>query len=139
MTPARHIYFFKQRFAPKVKAGEKLTTFRRLRKRMPLVGDIADLRTWEASPYYSKQIHLCLGEITEVTRYIIEPYYYEMFQLNDAEEIREVPETEIEEIAHADGFDTTQDFFSFFVKTYPREWKLKMFLTRWKQLPTTNH
>jgi uncharacterized protein YqfB (UPF0267 family) len=59
---------FLPRFAPKVKAGEKLRTIRGERKRPIKVGDKLSLRMWSARPYNSPQIILRESVCMKVTR-----------------------------------------------------------------------
>lgn len=62
----RHVYLFQPRFAALVRADRKHQTIRATRRRMPSLGDIADLREWDGKPYRSAQIKIYEAEITKV-------------------------------------------------------------------------
>lgn len=105
----RRVFMFKQQFAGLVESWEKLQTVRPTPKRMPRVGDIADLRVWTGLPYRSKQRVLLEAPVVEVFPICFDGKVIKSngVQIEDAEGF-----------ARADGFENLKAMAEWFESTH---------------------
>jgi hypothetical protein len=103
------IYMFQPRFAPMVESGIKCNTVRPIRKRMPKVGEWADLRAWIGPAYRSPQRRLRLEVITGIGLVTLD---YSGVMLGNRQ-LRD-----LDQFARADGFLDWPEMLHWFNQEY---------------------
>jgi hypothetical protein len=105
-------FLFQPRFAPKVKAGEKLQTVRPFRKRRPEPGDPLSLREWTSKPYRSKQRELRQAVIKRVAA-----IHLDLFGILSIDG-EWLTASRQDVFAHDDGFSNADEMREWFGKTH---------------------
>lgn len=124
----RHLYLFAPRFAEKVRRGEKEQTIRPFRKRMPVVGDLAEFRYWSGKPYRSPQIKIGLTVITGVHEICLGIDHVRF----KGDTINHTPW--LDRFAIADGFQHWGELVQWFYAQHG-EFPFRGFLTQWQSIP----
>lgn len=124
MKSNRHVYMVQAQFVPKVLSGEKITTIRAERKRMPKAGEVADLRRWSGLPYRSKQEALIKRPIKAVRRCSINAVG--SFYIDGGK----VGKGRRDAVARADGFTDAASMVAWFIATHGLPFA--GFITEWE-------
>ena len=99
---------FKAQFAEMVESGKKRQTIRPQRKRRPAPGDVLFLYTGMRT----KACHLLKQTACKSVHYVL------ISQLFVEVDSCKLSDAEVEELAIADGFDSTESFRQFFQQQY---------------------
>ncbi|MBK6742478.1 MAG: hypothetical protein IPG66_05665 [Hydrogenophilales bacterium] len=129
-------YNFKERFAPAIQSGAKCQTIRaRGKRRPPKVGEALQLyqglRTKEAKKLLGKVACTSVEAISISPRTgVVQMIRGNYWDVLDADEI--------EALAKADGFNSADDFFDFFLCQYGSN-TVSGYLIKWTSFPQPAH